>query len=245
MRKPEMIIFDYGETLFTEEYFDGVKGTKAVLESCVKNPKNISAEEIQDFANELNNDFGRYDPKTRHLVQFEIHNHQFQNYLYEHFGLKRTVSPLELETVFWDAACPAKPTDNIVEFLEYLKSVGIRSSVISNISMSGEALSGRINRLIPENNFEFILASSEYIFRKPHRRIFELAAIKAGIAPEDIWYCGDNPFCDIDGARNAGMTPIWYKGGNEIYKNEPQDECITINDWLELKRILTALDCSF
>ena len=31
MKKPKMILFDYGQTLVNEQYFDGVKGTEAVL----------------------------------------------------------------------------------------------------------------------------------------------------------------------------------------------------------------------
>jgi len=37
MTKPKMIIFDYGQTLVQEKGFDGVAGTKVVLERCVKN----------------------------------------------------------------------------------------------------------------------------------------------------------------------------------------------------------------
>lgn len=31
MKKPKMILFDYGQTLVNEQAFDGVKGTEAVL----------------------------------------------------------------------------------------------------------------------------------------------------------------------------------------------------------------------
>lgn len=31
MKKPKMILFDYGQTLVNEQLFDGVKGTEAVL----------------------------------------------------------------------------------------------------------------------------------------------------------------------------------------------------------------------
>ena len=140
MRKPKMIVFDYGQTLIQEERFDGIAGTKAVLERCVENPYNITAEEVQAFANELNKDIGRYDSATNHLFLLEVHNHPFQNYLYDYFGLTRIVSPLELETVFWDTASPGRPTEHIIELLSYLGSNEIRTSVISNIAMSGQAL---------------------------------------------------------------------------------------------------------
>jgi putative hydrolase of the HAD superfamily len=244
MNKPKMILFDYGETLIAETRFDGVRGTKAVLAECVANPHNITAEEVQQLANELNVEIGRFDPETSHLCVTEVHNHPFNNYLYDYFGLKRTVTSIELETVFWDAASPGKPTHNIDALLDFLARNNIRASVVSNISFSGQALENRINTLLPNNHFEFIIASSEYVFRKPHRRIFDIAAKKARLEPQDIWYCGDNAICDVDGAKMAGLTPVWYKGAHG-YGNSPsfipQEECLIIQDWLELIDMLKGI----
>lgn len=224
MRKPKMILFDYGQTLVNEQPFDGVAGTKAVLRKCVLNPNNITGEEVQEFASALNKDIGRYDPESSHFCVTEVHNHLFQNYLYEYFGLTRIVSPLELEAVFWDAASPGVPTKNITELLTYLQSHHIRSSVISNISFSGQALKNKIDTLLAEHNFEFIIASSEYIFRKPHKRIFEIAVKKARLAPNEIWYCGDNGVCDVDGSKMAGLFPVWYQGACTGQNFTPQNE---------------------
>ena len=238
MNKPKMILFDFGQTLVSEQKFDGVAGTRAVLDKCVSNPSNISAEEIQALANEMNKDIGRYNPETSHLHLIEVHNHSFQNYLYDYFGLTKTVSHLELETTFWDAASPGKPTRHIGEFLLYLRDKHIRSAVVSNISFSGKALENRINSLLPQNDFEFVLATSEYVFRKPHKRIFELAARKADLEPHEIWYCGDNGICDVDGAKSAGLFPVWYKGAYEGRGFAPQNECLVVFDWRELIEIL-------
>ena len=238
MEKPKMILFDYGQTLVSEARFDGIKGTKAVLERCVTNPNNVSAEEVQQFADEMNRDIGRYGSETNHTYATEIHNHAFQNYLYAYFGMSRRVSHLELETAFWDAASPGRPTLHMEEFLLYIKKGGIRSAVISNISFSGEALKNRIDALLPQNDFEFILATSEYVFRKPHRRIFELAVKKACLEPKEIWYCGDNGICDVDGAKAAGLFPVWYKGAYESHRFTPRDESLIVSDWRELIEIL-------
>ena len=37
-QKPKMILFDYGQTLITEEKFDPVKGNKALLKHTKSNP---------------------------------------------------------------------------------------------------------------------------------------------------------------------------------------------------------------
>ncbi|OGO91759.1 MAG: hypothetical protein A2Y17_13450 [Clostridiales bacterium GWF2_38_85] len=240
MNKPQMILFDYGQTLISEEQFDGIAGTQAVLNKCVTNPNNISAEDIQALAYEMNKEIGRYNPETNHLYLMEVHNHAFQNYLYDYYGLTRIVSHLELETTFWDSASPGKPTIHIEELLLYLRNENIRSAVISNISFSGQALENRINALLPQNDFEFILATSEYVFRKPHKRIFELASRKARLEPNEIWYCGDNGICDVDGAKAAGLFPVWYKGAYEGHNFTPQNECLIVSDWREMIEMLAG-----
>lgn len=237
-----MIIFDYGQTLITEEKFDGIRGTQAVLENCVNNPHNIPAEEIQLFADKLIGEIRRIDPESGAFTLLEVHNHVFQNYLYDYFGIERTVSPTRLEIVFHEAASPGRPTDHVAEFMDYLNQRNIRTAVISNISFSGEALANRINRLLPNNHFEFIMASSEYIFRKPHKRIFELAVRKANLKPEDVWYCGDNAICDVDGSQDAGLMPVWYKDAIENENTIPRRDCLTINDWQELIDVLERLN---
>ena len=40
MKKPKMILFDYGQTLVNEQCFDGIKGTEAVLKYAKKNKYN-------------------------------------------------------------------------------------------------------------------------------------------------------------------------------------------------------------
>ena len=37
MKKPKMILFDYGQTLVNEQRFNGVRGTEAVLKYATKN----------------------------------------------------------------------------------------------------------------------------------------------------------------------------------------------------------------
>ncbi len=71
MKRPKMILFDYGQTLVAEAPFDGVKGTEAVLQYCTENKYHLTAERIQQEANAINNELGRFDPARRHLFQVE------------------------------------------------------------------------------------------------------------------------------------------------------------------------------
>lgn len=230
-----MVIFDYGQTLVNETVFDTLKGTKSVLSVAANNPNNVSAEEVQALANQLSKEIGRYGVEFEKQTFLEVHNHLFQNYLYEYFGIQFTKSAAEIERIFQNGACIAEPTKNIESFLQFLENVNIRTSVISNISFSGDLLKERINFHIPSHKFEFIIASSEYVFRKPHKRIFELALRKANLNAGDVWYCGDNAVFDVDGAADCGIFPVWYKGAIEkSNKNIPKNKCLIIDDWNNL-----------
>ena len=129
----------------------------------------------------------------------------FTPYLYESLGIEIALTNAEIDTVFWDAAAPGSATESVEDFLKFLKNREIRTGVISNISYAPSVVAARINRLLPENAFEFILTSSNYIFRKPHRRIFDLALEKAALRPDEVWYIGDQYECDVKGALNAGL----------------------------------------
>lgn len=164
-----MIIFDYGQTLVDEEPFDGPAGIRAVLAEAADNPYGVSAEEIEAFVKELNGELGRFSgPESgtdfeKHPV-LEIHNHLFQNYIYEYMGITLLKPPEEVERIFENAGSRAVPTKNIAELLHFLQTENIRTAVISNISFSGNLLKRRVDRYLPFHRFEFILASSEYIF---------------------------------------------------------------------------------
>lgn len=234
-----MILFDYGQTLIAEQRFDGIKGTEAVLKHATRNKYNLTAEQIQERANELNKEFGRYDPEKKHLLQIEIPNTMFTPYLYDSLGIEIELSNAEIDTVFWDAAAPGVPTEGMENFLEYLKNKGIRTGVISNIAYAQSVVAGRINRMLPGNSFEFIITSSNYIFRKPSKRIFDLALEKSGLNPDETWYIGDQYECDIKGALNAGIFPVWYIGAIDLpYKDDKN--ILTVKTWDKLMEIMSV-----
>lgn len=237
MHRPKMILFDYGQTLVNEAPFDGVRGTEAVLKYAVKNKYHLTAAQVQAEAEAVNRELGRFDPYKRHLFQIEVPNHMFTAYLYESLGIELSLDAGQLDRVFWDAAASGAATDGIGTFLEYLYQNGIRTGVVSNICYAGKVVEDRINRLIPANHFEFILATSEYLYRKPNRRIFALALEKAGLQASEVWYIGDQYECDIVGARNAGIFPVWYTGAADMALAEDSDVC-KVSDWGEVQALL-------
>lgn len=240
MKTPKMILFDYGQTLGNENGFDPVRGTAAVMQYATQNKYGYTAKEVQDQADKLLFELGRTDPQRRHLLDMEMPNHMFTAYLYESMGVTLPLTAAEIDRIFWNAAAPAVPTEGIGDFLSFLKENGIRTGVISNISYCGEAVKERIDTLLPDHSLEFIIATSEYLFRKPNRHIFELALQKADLPAEDVWYVGDQYLFDAVGAKNAGIFPVLYHGATQN-KNAERGDALTVTHWDELTAILTDL----
>ena len=239
MKRPKMILFDYGQTLVKEKKFDGIAGTRAVMQHATRNKHNYTPEDVQAVADALNVELGRADPDKRHLFQIEIPNHMFTSFLYQSMGIELPLTPAEIDRIFWQAAAPGVPTDGIEAFLDFLKEQSIRTGVISNICYCGEVVKERIYSLLGASTFEFIIATSEYLFRKPNVKIFELALEKAELKPEDVWYIGDNFQCDVVGAKNAGLFPVLYTGASSGLQEEK--DVLTISHWDELKRFLLSI----
>ncbi|GHV06666.1 hypothetical protein FACS1894217_05820 [Clostridia bacterium] len=172
----------------------------------------------------------------------DFHIRNSDKLVYEYLQLEFSITPEEQERVFWDATSYGAKMPHVEEMLAHLRKSGICSWVISNIGWSGKALKERIDRLLPDNNFEFIIASSEYIVRKPNPMIFELALRKAQLSANEVWYCGDNAMCDVEGASSARIFPVWYLSATpDNFKPPdatPNCEHLYITNWLKL---VTAL----
>ena len=246
MKTPKMIIFDYGHTLLCEPQFDLLRGEEALFNYVQSNKNNITAKQAKDFSAELFEKIG-----TVRELGMELHEWQFQRFLYEYLEIELTVSLPEAEKIFWDNVSAGEMMPNVDIMIDYINQHNIRSAVISNIGFSGAALTDRINRLLPRNKFEFIIASSEYMFRKPNALLFELALKKAELDSSEVWYCGDNIKADIEGSSAVGIYPVWYEDktteigyGADNSGLKPSCEHLHINDWLEMVELLEDLSYS-
>ncbi len=242
MTKPKMIIFDYGDTLLYEKGRDFLAGEREVFKHVVTNRSGATPEEVCQFGLDCFAEFQK--ARSQGL---EIHEWNGMKLKYEWFGIELDISYEEAEQIVWDIASPKGVMPYASEMLDYLHEQGIRTGVISNIGWSGPALTNRMNRMFPNNHFEFVLTSSEYAFRKPNPMIFELALRKAGLSANEVWFCGDNVKADVHGAASAGIFPVWYQGKAEDNpfslkaQAEPEVDFLRIEDWRELIETLKEL----
>ena len=240
---PEMVIFDYGQTLADEGDYDAVRGNRAVLSMAVKNPRGITAEQLQVFADELTKDMeGLFGEEKRGKAEGEFSAVSFDRYLYEYLEIELGMPWDEVERVFWKGAARVRVTENVEKLLDYLYREGIGTAVVSNMMKSTQSLKEKIDGLLPGNHFSFVMTSCDYLFRKPHPRIFAMAQVKAGVPADRIWYCGDNLFCDVKGAAGAGMKAVWYTPYAKKGQEAPDGvDYLTVNSWDELIEVMESL----
>ena len=242
MEKPEMIIFDYGRTLISQPNYNASNGNKAIYPYIDRNPRNISFEEFDrsniELFEKIKKERGKY---------LEIHEHNFLRLFLEYMDISLSVSLEEAEIIIMNGISQGAVVPYADIMIDYLNAKRIRTGVISNNCFSGAALKERFDRLLPGNRFEFVLVSSDYIFRKPHSMMYEIALQKSGLTADKVWYCGDSMENDIYGANGVGMFPVLYEGrtedethflSNQSHRDTPDFEYLLIHDWREMMDIL-------
>jgi putative hydrolase of the HAD superfamily len=75
------------------------------------------------------------------------------------------------------------------------------------------------------------MVSAEYSVRKPNTLLFETAAARLGVDPEDIWFVGDRLDTDVAGAKAAGMKAIWLHAPTT---GSAARADLTVANWLDL-----------
>lgn len=245
MKRPEMIIFDYGHTLCCEPEWDSVRGNAEVMKYITKNPNGYT---LSDVLERVKTVYDGFTGDIRRQFGYDIPAQVSDRLLYDGLGIEHSLTPLERETAFWEGASYGDIMPGADKMLARLSAEGIRTAVISNLIWSGEALKIRLDRLLPENDFEFIMTSSDYLFRKPHRMMFDIALQKGGLDAGEVWYCGDNPQADVEGSSQTGIFPVWYDSTLECeYRDKsketfPKCEFLHIHEWDELTETLDKLD---
>lgn len=242
MMKPEMILFDYGGTLIYEPNFCPHGGNAAIYPYICENPHNISLQEFSDYLLKL---FDEIRALRGELI--EIHEHIFLRHVLEHFEMKLSVSIPDAEWIMWNGISKGCMTPDADKMLAVLREKGIRTGIISNLCWSNAALTRRLKQFFPEHEFEFVMTSSEYIFRKPDIHIFDLAVRKSGLHPDQIWYCGNDIAVDVCGAHGAGLQPVFYDDRTVPSKFHEKNDALMaevdfpyyrVGSWIELAEML-------
>tara|TARA_B100000427_G_C15479496_1_gene582272 strand:+ start:570 stop:1280 length:711 start_codon:yes stop_codon:yes gene_type:complete len=94
---------------------------------------------------------------------------------------------------------------DVIDSLIKLKSLNFKLGLISNMDKLGSEL---LNEFKLSEYMDICVTSKEANVEKPDPQIFNLALSKLNIKPEEAIYVGDQILSDVEGASNAGMTPV-------------------------------------
>lgn len=102
-----------------------------------------------------------------------------------------------------------EPAPDVRAALTLLRAAGWKIGIVTNGPPSQNR---KIASLELADLVDGICVSDEVGVDKPDRRIFELAAVRAG-APLSGWMVGDSADADIVGGHAAGLRTIWLAHG--------------------------------
>ncbi len=243
-----MIIFDAGKTLIDYIPKDPIRGRESLMAYLsvlsavellmpyiVHNPHGHDAVTMDRVINEI---FARYEPCRKAL--YEVHEQTILHTIFELLDIRFSISLAEIERIIWENSADIEPVAGVTELLAAVNELGIRTAVISNLDFSGYLLEERLKQMFPHNQFEFVVASSDYGVRKPQSLLFEVGLAKSDLQPEEIWYVGDKLKVDVAGSRAVGMTPVLYKNQRNTYGEIPEG-LIVIEDYQELIQLLQEI----
>jgi len=100
-------------------------------------------------------------------------------------------------------------SEDALKTLETLRSSGKRLGIITNGPTEWQ--SRKIEAMGVATLFDAIVISGEEGVEKPDPRIFARALERCGVAPAEAIFVGDHPENDIQGAKAAGLTPVWKR----------------------------------
>lgn len=233
LTKPKMIIFDAGRTLINYKEINIRKGIEAYFPYIISNPHNYSIEEIEKQDDEI---FGMFDLCREN--QFEIPMENKLRLLFDLLEIQFSISLNEIAKIEWEEDPVIEAVSHAAELLCWLNENNIRTAVISNFDYSRNLLEAKLKEIYPDNQFEFVIASSDYGVMKPNRYIFQAGIVKSGLEAKDIWYVGDKVAVDALGSKAAGMTPVLYKNPRNTYEEIPED-VIVVDDFMKIASLLT------
>lgn len=243
LKKPEMILFDVGGTLFIDGKCiprDGLSELRKLAENPDITDDNTLLALWDEYMDEV--DVGLC---SKNGAVLDIPLSVVLKYIIMKSGLRINLPMYDIEEIFDRYNSSRAVAEGLTGLLDVIKSKGIRAAVISNNAMSGESLFLSIKRWIPSSHFEFCLTSADILLAKPCRQIFSIAASFAGLKPSDCWYCGDGFRPDVYGALKAGMHPVLIDRSADnsltFRTYEGMGEYMVINHWDKLSEYINNL----
>lgn len=132
-----------------------------------------------------------------------------------------------------DRLAPARVTlpPQTQETLERIASLGIPMAILCNgwsrVAQREAACAGFTGP---------VLASEDIGVEKPAQHAFDRLVETLGLPAERIWYVGNDPRRDLDGAAKAGLSAVWLNTASAPYPTDLEPPALTLRSIDELLR---------
>jgi HAD superfamily hydrolase (TIGR01549 family) len=132
--------------------------------------------------------------------------------------------------------------DDALPTLQKLETDGYRMGLISNAG-DDQDVQQLARGFGIARYFDFILTSAACSYRKPHRRIFELALSNWYFLPSEAVMVGDNLDADVRGAQSVGLFTVWIsrRAGERLEEHRSIQPDATLSSLSELPAFLDRL----
>lgn len=222
---PHGVLLDYGGTLVEEITVDPRAGHEWLLSRATYRPAHVTLEDVLERATRVTTELA----KQREHGQLETPWPSITSLIHDFLGIRFDTPMAELEMGYWKASMQTTPMPGSRKALEHLHRTGVPTAVVSNTCFSEPIIRYELGKHGLADHLAFVMASADYAARKPNVLLFETAAARLGMPSPDIWFMGDGLDTDVDGARAAGMTAVWFNPRNLHDPSRGAD--LTVADW--------------
>lgn len=230
---PRALLFDFGGTLVEELGYDLRAGVELLLANLTWRPPSLRINDVLARAERIQREVSA----RRDEFQIETPWPAVTRLVYDFFGV-HFARPLEdLDLMFWDAIAKIRPMPGAREAVVAIEQLGLPMGVVSNSSFRAAVIRHELAKHALDGPLSTIVASADYVIRKPNALLFELAAALLEVPPRDIWFVGDRYETDILGARAAGMVAVKFGAPNDS-THAAADHAVA--SWDELATLVAA-----
>lgn len=123
-----------------------------------------------------------------------------------------TEAPFDAELIqelydFFSRAESRELEPGVFEALEFVKSIGLLSALLTNNDQRTKKLMEDIGL---SSSFDHIFCACELGYKKPAKECFERVQERLSLKPEELLYIGDHAQQDYDAAVSAGWLALLY-----------------------------------